>query len=712
MGSELKRIDVKKTCNQYSGSIQRTLRDLFSIELESSIETQSVTQLKEKENLYFSILFTGEVYGEFLIGLTKKTAIKMLGIPCEIGDEDEVYIKNRSEILDAFKEVANIAAGATLVNFRDVLLDVSITPPRSIEGKVTLSAYQIEMSPLTHKFGDISCYIYVDYMKLDISKTLAKKEESLTAEKSKQEELKRLNRAKSEFLANMSHELRTPLNGMIGMLDVLKSSTLSSAQMEQFEIIYRSGEFLLSLISDILEFSKIESGRLEIEKRSFDLRSALEAVVENLSAVVHRKQLDFIVNISPDITGSYIGDQTRLKQILINLIGNAIKFTPTGSISLSVQKIDNNFYEFEVKDTGIGIPQDKLESIFGSFNQVDVSDNRKYGGTGLGLSISKSIALAMGGRIQVTSEEAKGSKFTVVMPLEMVPNSEKPISCPDLAGKKIHLLIENQSLLDSTIGSLNGLQVDPANLIVQQVFDFDLKLNEILISDYQSWSEILRQDKDSKKQLVEKLIAKEIHLVLLIQSKDLSRASEMVTKTGVKKVTILTVPVALGKLSQAFSVKSSTVFQKPVEESTGKSSLQDTALADENANKKILIVEDNQINQLVIKAMLKKLNYECCIVNDGKEAVDLVKSGEYFDLIFMDCQMPIMNGYDATRAIREFERSSIDQTKKTRIIALTANAFRETKEVCFECGMDDFATKPLKNETLAELLKKCFKNKA
>lgn len=704
---ESKKIDLKQTCGTYSDSIQKTLRDLFSISVGGHELPHSINKLKEQDNLYFSILFTGQVYGEFLIGLTKMTAIKMLGLSYDTEKENEIYEENRTEILDTFKEVANIAAGATLASFREVFSDISITPPRSIEGYITLSSYQIESVSLQHEFGELSCYIYVDNMRLDIANTIYRKEKQLVQERERQEELKRLNHAKSQFLANMSHELRTPLNGMIGMLDVLKTSPLDQGQLEQFDIVYQSGEFLLTLISDILEFSKIESGKLEIENRPFDLRTTLETIVDSLALVVQRRDLEFIVKISAKISGLYIGDQTRVKQIFNNLIGNAAKFTPKGSISLIVEPDEKGTISFRVIDTGIGIPKGKINSIFGSFNQVDVSDNRKYGGTGLGLSISKSIVNAMGGELFVESEEAKGSCFTVKLPLEKLETQESKFNQTCFMNTKFFAYTDNKALFNS----LEDILMDVGGTLDKRTIELtdtnNIGVSDIVFFDFQSlkyngvegffkssvWSHITRNN---------------IHVVMLTQPRFLAEATEIIKKTGFKNISFLKIPVFLSKLISAvsnFDFENRSVSALPLPSNEKQI---ETHKIDPLRSKKILVVEDNPTNQLVLQTLLKKINYSCEIVNNGLEAVELFKAGHKFDLVFMDCQMPIMNGYDATKTIRQMEA----QTKMhTKIIALTANAFRETKEECFEAGMDDFATKPLKKDILEAILEDAFKSR-
>ncbi len=676
-------IDIKNGCVQYSNTVQRTLKDLFLIETASvdGETAKSVSQLEEKEDLYFSILFTGEVYGEFLIGMTKTAALKMIGVDVPAGQEVLYYEKYRSDLLDLFKEVTNIAAAQTIGYFKNSFPSVSITPPKSIEGHFNLSNYKIEKFSLNHKAGTISCYVYVDFMKLDI--------------REKQDELRRLNRAKSEFLANMSHELRTPLNGIIGMLDVLKTSDLSFAQQEQFNIIYRSGEFLLSLISEILEFSKIESGKLEIESKEFQLRQAIERVAESLYSVVAQKGLDFNLSIDPQIQGQFMGDETRLKQILINLIGNAVKFTPTGAISVSV-KMENNNLSLSVKDTGIGIPQHKLETIFQSFSQADVSDSRKYGGTGLGLTITKSIVEAMSGTISVSSEEAKGSEFLVCIPIVKINNLKDGL----LKTSKPHSigLFSQNKILNSYFRDYVKSIHERNNLRIYEGLDACVgDAPEVVVVEYRFWNRMKEED---KLKAIKILKNKKSYLVFLTDPKDSNDVLEIASSHEEMKIFFIHLPVYLEQLVNVLENKPALQKRLKVNEIVSQKQVSTSIKS------RVLVAEDNQTNQFVIVNMLKQLGFEYEIAKDGREAFEMFKKVDSkYDLILMDCQMPEMNGYEATREIRKLE-GEMNQSQKTPIIALTANAFRETKEECFSSGMDDFATKPIKFAALKEIIEK------
>lgn len=706
-----KSIDLKTSCNLYSSVIQKTLSDLFSVDFQAGdgVHLKSKGRVIDssldrpwKDELFFSILFTGEIYGEFIVSLKRVTAMRLLGIPFDPKSPEQEYILHREEILDAFKEVVNIAAGSTLAQFKKVFPDLSITPPKAIEGTVNLSNYQIEQTLIPHPAGDLTCSIYVDYMKLEVSKALESQKLQISLEHQKQEELKKLNRAKSEFLANMSHELRTPLNGMIGMLDVLKRSDLDQVQREQFDIVYRSGEFLLSLISDVLEISKIESGKLELEKVEFGLRESIEAVAESVSSLVSQKGLEFKVFIDPEIQGLYLGDSTKFKQVLINLLGNAIKFTPSGFLELRAEVLNNSHIKVQVKDTGIGIPKDKINLIFQSFTQADISDTRKYGGSGLGLTISKAIVEAMGGTISVESVEGKGSTFSAEVPLVSSPNSNRKdhkIHGVD----KIGIAISEAFNLGSFERYINALKAGVTYDLFDEFKVQEKSVNFVSLDDWHKWS------KEKLEILLSQLRLTQSRLVFVTKPQQLGEVRQIQRENPDIDIYFVNHPYTFESIKRVLIEK---LTLRPASQSSNSqmSAIQSGQDKTQNRTRRVLVVEDNDVNQMVISFMLKKVGFEIHIAKNGQEAVNLFKELGGFDLILMDCQMPVMDGYEATQILREYEFEQ--GLSRTPIIALTANVFKETKEACFAAGMDDFASKPIRYESLSELIEKSMQRAA
>lgn len=527
------------------------------------------------------------------------------------------------------------------------------------------------------------------------------------------------NQAKSLFLANMSHEIRTPMNGILGMNRLLQNTPLTPLQREYVDIIQKSGEALLSLLNDILDFSKIEAGKMELEHVDFDLRALVEGVAETLAVKAHEKGLELACLVDAAVPRYLRGDPTRLRQILLNLVGNALKFTEKGEIVLSVAPAESEPQQervsvrFAVRDTGIGIPKDQLDAIFQSFSQADASITRKYGGTGLGLTISKRLVEMMGGVMGVDSEVGKGSTFWFTAALEMGEGS----------AKKEHLRVDETVL--QRIRSTRVLAVDDnaTNRFVLtemlRVWGYPhdeapdgpaalAKLREaqgngtpfhLVILDMQmpemDGETVARQIRGDPKLS---------HMPCLLLTSVVTPAmGERIKKEGLFRA-VLTKPVRYSKLYNAL-LACLDLAQEVHDEALAPESL---SPGKETPNLVVLLAEDNAVNQKVAAGCLSKLGCRVDVVSNGKEALEALGRQTY-DLVFMDVQMPVLDGLEATRMIRK----GLVPVKNPRvpIIAMTAHALPGDREVCLKAGMDDYVPKPLRLEELQAAIER-QKNRA